>query len=322
MEWTQISIYTTAKGIDRVCDMLSELGIDGVEIEDEQDFRDFLEENKKYWDYVDDDLMKEKAKETCVKIYLEADDTFEDRKKELDTALSSLKKEDEKNEWGRLSADTATLYEEDWANNWKQYFHPIEVGEKILIQPSWEEIEGETDRIVFTVNPGMTFGTGTHHTTKLCIEELEKTVGSDSVVLDLGCGSGILSIISLLLGAKEAYAVDIDPACEHVAKENADMNCVDLSKYHIYSGDVTGNKKLFETLSVRKYDVIVANIVADVIIAILPTVKKLIKEHGVFICSGIIEERLCDVKEAMDKEGIDSSFVKYSGGWCAISTVI
>lgn len=322
MEWTQISIYTTANGIDRVCDMLSELGIDGVEIEDEQDFRDFLEENKKYWDYVDEDLMKEKAKETCVKIYLEADDTFEDRKKELDTALSSLKNEDEKNEWGRLSTDTATLYEEDWANNWKQYFHPIEVGEKILIQPSWEEIEGETDRIVFTVNPGMTFGTGTHHTTKLCIEELEKTVGSDSVVLDLGCGSGILSIISLLLGAKEAYAVDIDPACEHVAKENADMNGVDLSKYHIYSGDVTGNKKLFETLSVRKYDVIVANIVADVIIAILPTVKKLIKEHGVFICSGIIEERLCDVKEAMDKEGIDSSFVKYSGGWCAISTVI
>lgn len=322
MEWTQISIYTTANGIDRVCDMLSELGIDGVEIEDEQDFRDFLEENKKYWDYVDDDLMKEKAKETCVKIYLEADDTFEDRKKELDTALSSLKNEDGKNEWGRLSTDTATLYEEDWANNWKQYFHPIEVGEKILIQPSWEEIEGETDRIVFTVNPGMTFGTGTHHTTKLCIEELEKTVGSDSVVLDLGCGSGILSIISLLLGAKEAYAVDIDPACEHVAKENADMNGVDLSKYHIYSGDVTGNKKLFETLSVRKYDVIVANIVADVIIAILPTVKKLIKENGVFICSGIIEERLCDVKEAMDKEGIDSSFVKYSGGWCAISTVI
>lgn len=322
MEWTQISIFTSAKGIDIVCDMLSGLGIDGVEIEDEQDFKDFLEENRKYWDYVDDDLMREKAKETCVKIYLEADDTFEERKKEIENALLNLKKEDEKNEWGRLALDTATLYEEDWANNWKQYFHPIEVGEKILIQPSWEEIEGETDRIVFTVNPGMTFGTGTHHTTKLCIEELEKSVGSDSVVLDLGCGSGILSIISLLLGAKEAYAVDIDPACEHVAKENAVMNGVNLSKYHIYSGDVTGNTKLFETLNVRKYDVIVANIVADVIIAILPTVKKLIKENGVFICSGIIEERLDDVKNAMTKEGIDSSFVKYSGGWCAISTTI
>lgn len=322
MEWTQISIFTTAKGIDRVCDMLSEIGIDGVEIEDEQDFKDFLEENKKYWDYVDDDLMKEKSKETCVKIYLESDDTFEDRKKEVENALLNLKKEDEQNEWGRLTIDTATLLEEDWANNWKQYFHPIEVGEKILIQPSWEEIEGETDRIVFTVNPGMTFGTGTHHTTKLCIEELEKIVDSDSLVLDLGCGSGILSIISLLLGAKEAFAVDIDPACEHVAKENAEMNGVDLSKYHIYSGDVTGNSKLFEKLSERKYDVIVANIVADVIIAILPTVKKLIKEKGTFICSGIIEERLPDVKEAMVKEGIDSSFVKYSGGWCAISTKI
>ena len=322
MEWTQISIYTTAKGIDMVCGMLSDIGIDGVEIEDEQDFKDFLEENKKYWDYVDDDLMKEKAKETCVKIYLEADETFEERKKDIEDALIGLKKEDEKNEWGRLALDTATLYEEDWANNWKQYFHPIEVGEKILIQPSWEELDGETDRIVFTVNPGMTFGTGTHHTTKLCIEELEKVVDSSLCVLDLGCGSGILSIISLLIGAKEAYAVDIDPACEHVAKENAEINGIDLSKYHIYSGDVTGNQKLFETLSVRKYDVIVANIVADVIIAILPAVKKLIKENGVFICSGIIEERLSDVKEAMAKEGIDSSSVKYSGGWCAIRAEI
>ncbi len=322
MEWTQVSIFTTAEGIDRVCDMLSDLGIDGVEIEDEQDFKDFLEENKKYWDYVDDDLLKEKAKETCVKVYLESDNTFDGRKKEIENALLNLKKEDTENKWGRLSLDTATLFEEDWANNWKQYFHPIEVGEKILIQPSWEELEGETDRIVFTVNPGMTFGTGTHHTTKLCIEELEKVVNKDSSVLDLGCGSGILSIISLLLGAKEAYAVDIDPACEHVARENAEMNGVDLSKYHIYSGDVTNNTKLFETLNIRKYDVIVANIVADVIIAILPTVKKLIKENGTFICSGIIEERLSDVKEAMKKEGIDSSFVKYSGGWCAINTIM
>lgn len=319
MEWTKISIFTSTQGIDTVCNMLSCLGIDGVEIEDEQDFKSFLEENKKYWDYVDDELLKEKEQETRIKIYLENNSELEEKTEEIQQELKKLKDADSQSSLGRLTIETARIKEEDWANNWKNYFHPIEVGEKILIQPSWETLGEETDRIIFTVNPGMTFGTGTHHTTKLCIEELEKYVTKDSLILDLGCGSGILSIISLLLGAKEAFAVDIDPACVHVATENAEMNNVDISRYHIYSGDVTSDKKLFEKLSQRKYDVIVANIVADVIIAILPTVKKLIKENGVCIFSGIIEERLPDVKKAMEKESMDSSFVKTSGGWCAIT---
>ncbi len=318
MEWTEVSIFTSSSGIDFVCDMLSNLGITGALIEDEKDFMSFLEENKKYWDYVDDELIEEKKKETRVKVYLENNEELSERLLLIKSELAALSQKDELKQWGRLSIETDSLSEEDWANNWKKYFHPIEVGEKILIQPQWEPLKDKTDRVVFTVNPGMTFGTGTHHTTKLCIEELEGSINSETNVLDIGCGSGILSIISLLLGVKEAWAVDIDPACEHVAKENAELNGVDLSKYHIFSGDIITDKKLFETLSVRKYDVIVANIVADVIIALIPTIKALLKDGGTFVCSGIIEERLSDVLSAFNDGGIYVEHEKGAGGWVAM----
>lgn len=322
MEWTKVTIFTSPIGIDFVCDMLSELGITGVEIEDEQDFTQFLEENHKYWDYVDDELMQQKKKETCVKIYLENNSALAENLIALKSALTSLAQNDTLGEWGRLEFDTEGINEEDWANNWKKYFHPLEVGDKILIQPEWEPLGTSTDRIVFTVNPGMTFGTGTHHTTKLCIEELEKYITPSTDLLDIGCGSGILSVISLLLGAKEAWALDIDPACEHVALENAAMNGVDTSKYHIYSGDITSDKALFDTLNVRKYDVIAANIVADVIIAILPVVRKLIKAGGIFVCSGIIEERLPDVLKAFERENVSVCHKSIAGGWVAMSCKI
>jgi len=318
MEWTKVTIYTSALGIDFVCDMLADLGINGVEIEDEQDFMDFLEDNKKYWDYVDDELMEEKKKETCVKIYLENNESLQENLISLKTALTSLSARDEGGEWGRLEFETEGINEEDWANNWKEFFKPQKIGKKVLIQPEWEKFEGETERTVFTVNPGMTFGTGTHHTTRLCIEELEDVADKSENILDIGCGSGILSIISLLLGAKNAYAVDIDPACEHVAYENARLNNVDISKYHVYQGDILNDEAVFEMLNTRKYDVVVANIVADVIIALLPIVKKLIIKGGVFVCSGIIEERIDDVITALNKNSINITRIKRSGEWASI----
>ncbi|MBO5743820.1 MAG: 50S ribosomal protein L11 methyltransferase [Clostridia bacterium] len=318
MEWIIFKIFTTSEGIEEVISMLYEMGITGIEIEDEQEFKDFLEENKKYWDYVDDDLLKEKSGETKVKIYIENKPDAKNIMAKIISKLDDLKKLDTNNLWGRLETETEGINEEDWANNWKEFFKPTKIGKKVLIQPQWEKFEGKTDRTVFTVNPGMTFGTGTHHTTKMCIEELENAVDSDKLILDVGCGSGILSIISLLLGAKEAYALDIDPACEHVAYENATLNSVDKSKYHVYSGDILTDAELFEKLAKRKYDVIVANIVADVIIALLPTVKKLIKENGVFICSGIIEERIPDVEKAFRENGLEISAIKRSGEWAAI----
>ena len=303
MDWIKVTIYSKKDALEPLCEKLSELGITGFEIEDEEEFLSFLEENRKYWDYVDEDLLKEKKKESNVKIYVENTPEGLETLSGVKSLLVSLKEKDADNEWGRLCLETQGINEEDWANNWKKYFHPINVGEKVLIQPAWETLDKETDRIVFTVNPGMTFGTGTHHTTKLCIEQLEKYIDESSDVLDIGCGSGILSIISLLLGAKEAWATDIDPACEHVAKENALMNGVNTDIYHIYSGDILQEKKLFDEINERKYPVIVANIVADVIIALIPTVKKLISENGVFICSGIIEQRRDDVYSSLCENG-------------------
>lgn len=317
MEWICVSVYTTSFGIDAVCSALSDLGISGFEIEDENEFTEFLEQNKKYWDYVDDELIEAKKGETKVKFYIENNADVNDTLAAVRESLCTLETSGEN--LGTLEIETAGLNEEDWANNWKEYFKPIEVGERILIQPEWAPLDGKTDRVVFTVNPGMTFGTGTHASTKMCICELEKYVDENTTLLDAGCGSGILSVIALMLGAAEAKAVDIDENCIHVAYENADRNGVDRSKYEVYAGDVTSDKALFDKLSQKKYNVIVANIVADVIIALLPTVKKLIADNGVFICSGIIAERLEDVKAAMAQENVPVTSVTTMDGWCAVT---
>ena len=319
MEWICVSVYTTTFGIDAVCSCLEDAGICGFEIEDESEFTEFLEDNKKYWDYVDEELLEAKKGETRVKFYVENNDSAPEVMSSGRAALENLKKTDTDNELGRLEISTEGLNEEDWANNWKEYFKPIEVGEKILIQPEWSPLEGETDRVVFTVNPGMTFGTGTHASTKLCICELEKYVDENTEIFDAGCGSGILSVIALMLGAKSAKAVDIDENCIRVAYENADRNGVDKSKYEVMAGDVTSDKALFDKLSQTKYNVIAANIVADVIIALLPTVKKLIARGGIFITSGIIEERLGDVTNAMDKENIEVKSIRREDGWACVT---
>lgn len=319
MEWICVSVYTSTFGIDAVCDLLMEEGISGFEIEDESEFNDFLENNTKYWDYVDEDLIESKKGETKVKFYIEKNEAAPEILSRVQSALKDLKVRDIEDELGRLVIDTDGIREEDWANNWKEFFKPLEVGEKILIQPEWSPLDKATDRIVFTVNPGMTFGTGTHTSTKLCICELEKYVNENTNLLDAGCGSGILSVIALMLGAKSAKAVDIDENCIHVAYENADRNGVDKTKYEVFAGDVTSDGELFAKLSETKYDVIVANIVADVIIALLPTVKKLIAPGGVFICSGIIKERLNDVTEAMDKENVSVDSICEQDGWASVT---
>ncbi len=317
MEWKQISIFTTTFGVDIVCDRLTDLGFSGFEIEDEKDFNEFLEHNTKYWDFVDEDLVKSKQGETRVKLYAEADDELAGKLSLISSCLDTLKSEDAEGVFGSLRIDTISLMEEDWANNWKQYFKPTEVGDKILICPEWEEVPA-SDRKVFKVNPGLTFGTGTHHSTRMCIEHLEKVVGEGTTLIDIGCGSGILSIISLILGAKSATAIDIDENCVHVAYENLAMNGIDADKYRVLSGDILTDKNLFDEISTPKYDVVVANIVADVIIALLPIAENLTKEGGVFVCSGIIDERLPDVEKALAKSRFHIDKVVHSGGWSSI----
>ena len=317
MDWIKVTIFTTSEGIEPITGRLYQLGITGIEIEDEQDFKDFLENNKQYWDYVDDDLIREKEGETKVSANVSNNASGNEMLMEIRTSMLELKELDSDNSFGRLEIEIENMNEEDWANNWKKYFHPIKIGEKLLIKPEWENLEEETDRIVFDINPGMSFGTGSHYTTQLCLETLEKIVKNGDKVLDLGCGSGILSIISLLLGASEAVAVDIDPNAVDIAYQNAARNGIDDTNYHVYAGNILTDEELNAKID-DKYEVVVANIVADVIIGLAPKAKQYMKDGGIFITSGIIEDRVEDVKEALIGVGFEIVEIKQRKDWVSI----
>ncbi len=305
MDWIKVSIFTTSEGIEPVSGRLYQLGISGIEIEDEKDFKEFLENNKQYWDYVDEDLIKQKEGETQIKTYVSDDTAGRELLLAIKSTLAELRELDEENEFGRLEIKLDNMTEQDWANNWRQYFHPMPIGKRVMIKPEWEEIDEPTDRIVFNIEPGMSFGTGSHYTTQLCIEELEKYIKPGVKMLDLGCGSGILSIISLLLGAKSAVAVDIDPNAVDTAYRNAERNGVGEENYRVLSGNVITDEYIQSEISKNKYEVVAANIVADVIIALAPKAKEYMAPGGVFITSGIIEDRADEVRESLLKCGFE-----------------
>lgn len=321
MDWIEISVTTTSEGIEAVCGNLYQLGITGLQIEDEADFKDFLENNHQFWDYVDDELIKEKEKATCIKAYVSNNASGNEMLLSIKQAMKALKEYDTDGLFGTLEITLDNLSEEDWANNWKKYFHPMNVGNKILIKPEWEELTEKTDRIVFNINPGMTFGTGSHYTTQLCIEELESYVNEEKNVLDLGCGSGILSIISLMLGAGSALAVDIDPNCISIAHQNAERNGVCTDNYEVISGNILDDEELCNYICKNKYDIVLANIVADVIISALPLVRRCIADDGAFITSGIIEDRVRDVKAALSENGFEVLKINQRKDWVSMVAV-
>lgn len=318
MDWIKLSISTTTEGIEAVCAVLMEQGVTGVEIDDSTDFHNFLENNRDKWDYVDEELLKAHESGSFVSFYVTDDTEGKETISLVNDALNVLKSQDAAEEFGTLKISGTNMKEEDWSENWKQYFKPLNVGDKILILPEWETLDTPTDRTVFTVNPGMSFGTGAHHTTQLCIKAMEKHLKNGMTVLDLGCGSGILSIISLLLGAEHATAVDIDENAVKIAVENAEKNKIDLSKYRTMAGNVTCDKELFAHISDRKYDIVLANIVADVIIGIKDIVPEFLKDDGIFITSGIIEERLPDVLGAYKSSAFTPIGEEHQGGWASL----
>lgn len=318
MDWIKLSISTTTEGIEAVCAVLMEQGIAGVEIDDSTDFHNFLENNRDKWDYVDEDLLKAHESGSYVSFYVTDDTEGKETVSLVKDALLALKSQDADSEYGTLEISGTNMKEEDWSENWKQYFKPLNVGDKILILPEWETLAEPTDRTVFTVNPGMSFGTGAHHTTQLCIKALEKHLENGMTVLDLGCGSGILSIISLLLGADHATAVDIDENAVKIAVENAEKNNIDLSKYRTMAGNVTCDEVLFSKISDRKYDIVLANIVADVIIGIKDIVPAFLKDGGILITSGIIEERFSDVFDAYKETDFIPVSEEHQGGWASL----
>lgn len=318
MNWIKVSVFTTSQGIEPVSGRLYQLGISGIEIEDEQDFKDFLENNRQYWDYVDEELVHKMEGETKVIAYVSDDTAGRELLFSIKSTLAELKSLDENDEFGRLETEIDNMTEQDWANNWRQYFHPMEIGEKVMIKPEWEELSEPTDRIVFNIEPGMSFGTGSHYTTQLCIEALERYIKPGVKMLDLGCGSGILSIISLLLGADMAAAVDIDPNAVDTAYQNADRNNIDKSRYKVLSGNVVTDSDIQAEIAENKYEVVAANIVADVIIGLAPKAKEYMADGGVFITSGIIADRLQDVKNAFIENGFKIEEINQRKDWVSI----
>ncbi|MBQ7565535.1 MAG: 50S ribosomal protein L11 methyltransferase [Oscillospiraceae bacterium] len=313
MQWFEVTIKTNSGGIDLLCERLTVLGYDSFLIDDEEDFRRFLEQNRQYWDYVDESLAAQMKGMSQVRLYFEAAD-------EVDTLLRQLEALREKygDALAPLRAETRRVRDEDWENSWKQYYTPVAVGERFLVVPKWLHPEIPDGRVPVILDPGMIFGTGMHASTQMCMRALERQLRGGDRVLDLGSGSGILSIAALRLGAKSAVGVDIDPMAEDIARENAALNELGADRFTALTGDVIGDGELVKKLG-GDYDVVLANIVADVIIPLSKVVPSLLAKNGRFICSGILDIRLDEVKLAIEQNGMEIESVAEQEDWRQIS---
>jgi len=318
MNWVEVDIFTTSEGIEPVTGCLLGLGINGFVIKDAADFEEFLNDKSVNWDYIDDDLMGLKNCETTVTAYLPENAQGLDYLEAVKAELKALKQRDAEKIFGRLEYELKNVREEDWANNWKQYFKPLEIGDKLLIKPSWEEVrEGETRKIL-EIDPASSFGTGQHNTTQLCLELVEKYLKDGDRVLDLGCGSGILSIGAVLLGAGDCVAVDIDANSVKIAGENAEKNHISPEKYRAVCGNVIDDAALVREIG-GGYDLLCANIVADVLIGMSGLFAGFLKPGGRLIVSGIIDMRKDEVLNKIKEQGFELTEIREKEDWVAAS---
>lgn len=315
MKWLEVHIDTNHDGLEQVEAFLSGLGIDNVVIEDETEFHEFLEENRKHWDYVDDDLLKRQAGVSRITFYLEETPAGFAQLGEIRTALQAFKTAH--TGCGTLLMTLDNLAEEDWAYGWQKYYKPMEIGKRLLVIPQWErDTVDPGGRVPLLLDPGLAFGTGSHATTQLCLTALEQSVRGGEAVLDLGCGSGILSIAALKLGAASATAVDIDDKCLNVAYENAALNGIGRDRYAVRVGDVLEDLVLQAEFK-GGYDIVVANIVADIILGLAPMARKFLKPNGLFLCSGIIDDRAVEVADGLRRSGWAIMESQEASGWFA-----
>ena len=289
MRYIEVTVNTPGAEIDARCQEMADMGAGGFVIENEEDFKDFLEQNHQYWDYVDDELENQFAGVSRIKCYLTDDED----------GLAVLR---------RINAaydDVTTSYVEDsdWENNWREYYKPIEVGEKLVVVPEWEEAPQDV-RLPLRLDPGLIFGTGSHATTRMCLAALEKFSKPGVRVLDLGCGSGILGIGALILGCDSCLGVDIDPKAPDVVMSNAALNGIGADKMTAWAGDIIADSSLRARIG-GGYQLVLANIVADVIIPLTAIVRQFMAPGAVFICSGIIEHRWPETEAALISNGFE-----------------
>ena len=318
MNWIEIQIITASAGVDALCAMLTDLGIKGFSIADPADFQEFLQNKEGKWDYIDQDLLGMAQGDTTVTVYLPDNAQGAEQLVALRAMLAQIHARDDAQLFGTLELTLKNVREEDWANNWKQYFKPFTVGERLLIKPSWEMCENPWNRAVLEIDPASSFGTGQHHTTRLCLELLEQLMHPGDRVLDRGCGSGILSIGALLLGASGATAVDIEENAAATATENARKNHIDPTLYRVFCGNVLEDETLCREIG-DGYDLICANIVADVLIAMKQLFRQFLRPEGSLIMSGIIMERRDEVLDQLKKAGFALLEVREKEGWAAAS---
>lgn len=312
MNWIETALFTTSNGIEIVSGFLYELGITGLLIEDGADIINFLESNDKSWDYVDEELINKQYNTACIKFYISDDIQGKEKLALVTNGIIQLKQLDIQIDLGTLEIKMTNLSEDDWANNWKKYYKPLKIGDRIIIKPTWEEYNPNDDDLVIEIDPGMAFGTGTHETTSMCIELLQKYINTNDIVLDIGCGSGILSLTSAKLGAKKVIGVDFDSVAVLVAKENVSKNKLN-DKVEVRCGDLMN-------VVHENANIIVSNIIADVIIKLTDDVPKFSLPNTIFIASGIIKERLADVEIALLNKSFEIIEVMLKGEWAAIVT--
>ena len=306
MAWLEITIDTTPEKINSVVTVLTAKGFSDLVIEDQEEFETFLEENRAYWDYIDETLQEKLQGLSHIKLYLE--DTDKTGMERLEKTVRDLK----------LPMTVAPLAEVDWEESWKDNYPPQEVGEKIVVLPYWRS-EEETDRLKVILDPGLTFGTGAHPSTQMVMEKMEEVVRPGFKCLDLGSGSGILSIAALRLGAESAVGIDIDPKAEDIARENAAYNAFTAPRFTAMTGNVTEDKALMESLAAQEYDLVLVNIVADVIIGLSPVLPNFLTETSTLICSGILDVRLEEVIAALEKAGLTVTAVKEKEDWRCVT---
>ena len=287
MRYIEVIVDTPSKEIDRRCEEMTAMGVGGFVIENEEDFKDFLEHNHAYWDYVDEDLEQKYAGVSRIKCYLTDDEEGQNCLRQIRAAYGEIQ--------------ISYVQDSDWQNNWREYYKPIEVGEKLVVVPEWEEIPAD-GRGPLRLDPGLIFGTGSHATTRLCLAAMEPFINAEAKVLDLGCGSGILGIGALVLGAKSCLGCDIDPKAPDVVRSNAALNGIGPDRLTACAGDILSDASLRRSFG-SGYDLVLSNIVSDVIIPLSRYVRDFLAPGGTWISSGIIEGRQDEVRAAIEQAG-------------------